>query len=114
MLPALRPGATDYTDPFTNFVPQPGTSVTDSLIESVFDLYYNPLLSVIGDEIVGLADIDSYGGLNDNANTGSYFFKGPAGLLGTGSGRVPQQSGLFHVRMEFDGQFQLPRAASQC
>jgi hypothetical protein len=87
MLPALRPGATVYTDPFTGFVPNPGTSVTDSLIESVFDLYYNPLLSVIGDEIVGLADIDTYGGLNDNANTGSYFFKGPAGLLGTGSGQ---------------------------
>jgi hypothetical protein len=87
MLPALRPGATVYTDPFTNFVPKAGTSVTDSLIESVFDLYYNPLLSVIGDEIVGLADIDTYGGLNDDANTGSYFFNGPAGLLGTGSGQ---------------------------
>src|SRR5271157_2299153 len=87
MLPALRPGAKVYTDPFTLFVPNPGTSVTDSLIESVFDLYYNPLLSVIGDEIVGLADIDTYGGLNDNANTGSYFFKGPPGLLGTGSGQ---------------------------
>ncbi|MGB9202553.1 MAG: carboxypeptidase-like regulatory domain-containing protein [Terriglobales bacterium] len=87
MLPALRPGATVYTDPFTGFVPNPGTSVTDSLIESVFDLYYNPSLSVIGDEIVGLADIDSYGGLNDNASTGSYFFNGPKGLLGTGSGQ---------------------------
>ncbi len=87
MLPALRPGATVYTDPFTGFVPNPGTSVTDSLIQSVFDLYYNPSLSVIGDEIVGLADIDTYGGLNDNLNTGSYFFKGPPGLLGTGSGQ---------------------------
>ena len=87
MLPALRPGATVYTDPFTGFVPNAGTGVTDSLIESVFDLYYNPSLSVIGDEIVGLADIDTYGGLNDNASTGSYFFKGPPGLLGTGSGQ---------------------------
>src|SRR5216684_13477 len=86
MLPALRPGATVYTDPFTNFVPKAGTSVTDSLIESVFDLYYNPLLSVIGDEIVGLADIDIYGGLNDNANTGSYFFNGPP-TLASGAGQ---------------------------
>jgi len=86
MLPALRPGATVYTDPFTGFVPNPGTSVTDSLIESVFDLYYNPLLSVIGDEIVGLADIDIYGGLNDNANTGSYFFNGPP-TLANGAGQ---------------------------
>jgi hypothetical protein len=82
MLPALRPGATQYTDPFTGFVPAAGTSATDSLLQSVFDLYYNPGLSVIGDEIVGLADIDLYGGLNDNANTGSYFFNGPPGLAG--------------------------------
>jgi hypothetical protein len=82
MLPPLRPGATVYTDPFTGFVPNPGTSVTDSLIQSVFDLYYNPLLSVIGDEIVGLADIDLYGGLNDDASTGSYFFNGPPTLAG--------------------------------
>jgi hypothetical protein len=86
MLPALRPGATVYTDPFTGFVPKAGTSVTDSLIESVFDLYYNPLLSVIGDEIVGLADIDIYGGLNDNASTGSYFFNGPP-TLASGAGQ---------------------------
>src|SRR6266852_3970633 len=87
MLPALRPGATVYTDPFTNFVPKAGTSTTDGLLQSVFDLYYNPGLSVIGDEIVGLADIDSYGGLGDNAGTGSYFFNGPPGLLNTGSGQ---------------------------
>src|SRR6202790_4035062 len=87
MLPALRPGATQYVDTFTNFVPAAGTSTTDGLLQSVFDLYYNPGLSVIGDEIVGLADIDSYGGLGDNAGTGSYFFNGPLGLLNTGSGQ---------------------------
>ncbi|HWZ82895.1 MAG TPA: carboxypeptidase-like regulatory domain-containing protein [Terriglobales bacterium] len=79
MLPALRPGATQY-DSFSGFVPAAGTSVTDGLIQSVFDLYYNPGLSVIGDEIVGLADIDLYGGLGDNAGTGPYFFKGPRTL----------------------------------
>ena len=87
MLPALRPGATQYVDSFTGFVPAAGTSTTDGLLQSVFDLYYNPGLSVIGDEIVGLADIDSYGGLGDNAGTGSYFFNGPPGLLNTGSGQ---------------------------
>src|SRR6202790_3271478 len=87
MLPALRPGATQYVDTFTGFVPAAGTSTTDGLLQSVFDLYYNPGLSVIGDEIVGLADIDSYGGLGDNAGTGSYFFNGPLGLLNTGSGQ---------------------------
>jgi len=64
MLPALRPGAARYVDTFTNT--PTSTNVTDSLLESVFDLYYNPLNSVIGDEIVGLFDIDSAGGLGDN------------------------------------------------
>jgi hypothetical protein len=61
-------------------------SVTDGL-QSVFDLYYNPPLSVIGDEIVGLADIDLYGGLGDNIGSDSYFFNGPPGKLGNGSGQ---------------------------
>ncbi len=77
MLPKLRPGATQYQDSFTGFAPASGTSVTDGLLQSVFDLYYNPALSVIGDEIVGLADIDLYGGLADNIGSGSYFFNGP-------------------------------------
>jgi len=66
MLPKLRPGATAYADLFfpTAF---PATNSTDSLLRAVFDLYYNPALSVVGDEIVGLADIDAYGGLGDNA-----------------------------------------------
>jgi hypothetical protein len=88
MLPALRSGATQYTDLFTGFQPAPGTSATNGLLQSVFDLYYNPALSVIGDEIVGLADIDLYGGLGDNSGSGKpYFFNGPAGLQGNGSGQ---------------------------
>lgn len=82
MLPALRPGATQYQDLLsTGFVPT-ATNPTDGLIQEVFNLYYNPALSVIGDEIVGLADIDSYGGLGDNSGSGvPYFFNGPASLL---------------------------------
>jgi Carboxypeptidase regulatory-like domain/TonB dependent receptor-like, beta-barrel len=81
MLPPLRPGATQYQDLFTGFIPST-TNTTDGLVQSVFDLYYNPLLSVIGDEIVGLADIDSYGGLGDNSGSGiPYFFNGPASSL---------------------------------
>ncbi len=91
MLPALRSGATQYQDLFTCFTP-PTTNTTDGLLQSVFDLYYNPALSVIGDEIVGLADIDAYGGLGDNTTPcGSttpapYFFKGPTGFNG-GAGK---------------------------
>jgi hypothetical protein len=86
MLPALRPGGTQYVDLFTGFVPAAGASTTDGLLQSVFDLYYNPGLSVIGDEIVGLADIDLYGGLGDNAGTGPYFFNGPP-TLASGAGQ---------------------------
>ena len=91
MLPPLRPGATAYADLFTG-VPFPATNTTDSLLRAVFDLYYNPANSVIGDEIVGLADIDlyGYGGLGDNSGSGkSYYFNGPPGLLGN----VPNGSG---------------------
>jgi hypothetical protein len=91
MLPALRQGATQYQDLFTCFVPST-TNTTDGLLQSVFDLYYNPALSVIGDEIVGLADIDAYGGLGDNTTPCgsttpvSYFFNGPTGFNG-GAGK---------------------------
>jgi hypothetical protein len=86
MLPPLRPGATAYADIFFP-TPFPATNTTDSLLRAVFDLYYNPTLSVIGDEIVGLADIDAYGGLGDNTGSGKpYFFNGPAGLNG-GAGK---------------------------
>jgi hypothetical protein len=91
MLPKLLPGATQYQDLFTCFVPSTANT-TDGLLQSVFDLYYNPALSVIGDEIVGLADIDLYGGLGDNTTacggtTPQYFFNGPPGLLGNNSGQ---------------------------
>jgi hypothetical protein len=80
MLPPLRAG-TQYSDLFTGFTPST-TNTTDGLLQSVFDLYYNPALSVIGDEIVGLADIDSYGGLGDNSGSGvPYFFNGPPSQL---------------------------------
>ena len=86
MIQPLRPGASYYTDTFgTGLVPTPNP--TDSLIQEVFNMYYNPGLSVIGDEIVGLADIDSYGGLGDNIGSGSYYFNGPAGLLRNNSGQ---------------------------
>ncbi len=85
MLPPLRPGATQYQDLFTGFVPST-SNTTDGLLQSVFDLYYNPAVSVIGDEIVGIADIDAYGGLGDNTSTTPYFFNGPAGLNG-GAGK---------------------------
>ncbi len=81
MLPPLRAGS-EYSDLFTLFTPAPGTSTTDGLLQSIFDLYYNPANSVIGDEIVGLAYIDTYGGLGDNSGSFTpYFFNGPPSQL---------------------------------
>jgi Carboxypeptidase regulatory-like domain/TonB dependent receptor len=82
MLPPLNPRATAYADLLLPTGPMsfPASNATDSLLRAVFDLYYNPALSVVGDEIVGLADIDAYGGLGDDIGSGSYYFKGPPGL----------------------------------
>src|ERR1700674_1680584 len=84
MLPKLPAGATHYTDTFgTGFVPS--NNPTDSLIQEVFNLYYNPGLSVIGDEIVGIADVDIYEGLGDNL--GNYYtFCAKPGCAATGGG----------------------------
>ncbi len=84
VLPKLPAGATHYTDTFsTGFVP--ANNAADSLVQEVFNLYYNPGLSVIGDEIVGLADVDVYEGLGDNL--GNYYtFCAKPGCSATGAG----------------------------
>ncbi len=82
MLPALTGGATAYTS-FGATMPAPGNA---SLIQAVYDLYYNPSYSYVGNEIVGLADVDLYGGLGTN-NAQTLFFNGPAGPNGNGSGK---------------------------
>jgi hypothetical protein len=86
MLPKLPAGATHYTDTFgTGFVPS--NNPTDSLIQEVFNLYYNPGLSVIGDEIVGLADVDVYEGLGDDQ--GHYYsFCAKPGCTASGAGTL--------------------------
>ena len=91
MLPKLPAGATHYTDTFgTGIVPS--NNPTDSLIQEVFNLYYNPSLSVIGDEIVGLADVDVYEGLGDNL--GNYYtFCAKPGCTATGAGTLASPFG---------------------
>jgi hypothetical protein len=97
MIQPLRAGASYYSDTFsTGFAPT--QNPTDSLIQEVFNMYYNPGLSVIGDEIVGLADIDSYGGIGDNIGSGPYFFNGPPSTLNNVPPGLPagfQNSGKF-------------------
>ncbi len=71
MLPRLQPGATAYTS-FSGFTSTiPGNA---GLIQSVYDLYYNPFLSYVGNEVVGLGDIDIYNGLGDNSGNGNIYY----------------------------------------
>ncbi len=86
MLPKLPAGATHYTDNFQTGI-VPSNNPTDSLIQEVFNLYYNPGLSVIGDEIVGLADVDVYEGLGDDQ--GHYYtFCAKPGCTASGAGTI--------------------------
>jgi len=89
VLPGLGNGATSYaTYCLGGNVPAPGSA---GLIQAVYDVYYNPNCAYVGNEIVGLADIDLYGYLGDNGvhtpYTNPLFFDGPPGLLGTGAGK---------------------------
>jgi hypothetical protein len=86
MLPGLSGGATSY-ESYCGGVPVPGSA---GLIQAVYDLYYNPNCAYVGNEIVGLADIDLYGYLGDNGShtpfTNPLFFNGPTGFNG-GAGK---------------------------
>jgi hypothetical protein len=66
----MLPTAPSYQDLFTGFA---GT-----LLQSVYDLYYNPALSYVGNEVVGLGNIDIYGGLGDNSGN-TLYFNNPSG-----------------------------------
>ncbi len=88
MLPPLQPGATAYQDLFTGF--------TGSLVQAVYDLYYNPSVSYVGNEVVGLGDIDIYYGLGDNATTPyTYFFNNPNGAPGPGDALNNQATSMY-------------------
>jgi hypothetical protein len=91
MLPGLTGGATSYkTFCLGTNVPTPGPN---GLMQAVYDVYYNPGCAYVGNEIVGLADIDLFGYLGDNGVhtpgniATALFFNGPGGLLGNGLGK---------------------------
>ncbi len=85
MLPELPPNATTYTS-FCGGQLAPGSG---GLIQAVYDLYYNPACAYVGNEIVGLADIDLYGELGDDLGDVLFFkqFNGAVGPNGNGSGK---------------------------
>ncbi|HET7440254.1 MAG TPA: hypothetical protein VFJ47_03055, partial [Terriglobales bacterium] len=77
MLPPLQSGATAFQSffNFAGFSSVPGA--TTSLIQSIYDLYYDPFLSYAGNEVVGIGNIDLYGGLNDDLGNIYYFCPKP-------------------------------------
>jgi hypothetical protein len=71
------PGAAGYQDFFSGF--SCTTTNPDCLIQSVYDAYYNPLaVSYVGNEVVGLGNVDLYGALGDSAGD-PVSFKNPNG-----------------------------------
>ena len=81
MLPTLNSGATNYTS-FGGATIAPGNA---GLIQAVYDLYYDPFLSYVGNEVVGIGDIDLYGGLGDNLGN-FYSFCAQPGCASAGAG----------------------------
>jgi hypothetical protein len=84
MLPPLAPGASAY-ESYGNFAgisPAPGNA---SLIQAVYDLYYDPFLSYAGNEVVGIGNVDLYGGLGDDLGN-FYSFCPQTGCTASGPG----------------------------
>jgi hypothetical protein len=77
MISPLANQGSSYVSYYTQFqATQPGSA---GLIQAVYDLYYDPFLSYLGNEVVGLGYTDIYYGLTDSAAPGTNFygFKGP-------------------------------------
>src|SRR5246500_877129 len=88
MIPALPNNSLSYQSIYTGFVAPPGPS---GLIQAIYDLYYDPFLSYLGNEVVGLGYTDIYFGLADTNGT-NYGFKGPACTPSSGLGFCPGTS----------------------
>ncbi len=84
MLPPLQPGATAYQS-YGNFAGISTLPGNASLIQAVYDLYYDPFLSYAGNEVVGIGNVDLYGGLGDNLGN-FYSFCAQPGCNGGGAG----------------------------
>ncbi len=81
--PLVDPNAA-YANEYTGFIAQgTGTTSKNGLIQAIYDLYYDPFLSYLGNEVVGLGYTDIYYGLTDSDNVGFTFngnfygFNGP-------------------------------------
>jgi hypothetical protein len=87
VLPGLTGNATSYATYCGGTI----ASGSAGLVQAVYDVYYNPNCAYVGNEIVGLADIDLYGYLGDNdvhtPYTNPLYFNGPLNYQGNGVGK---------------------------
>jgi hypothetical protein len=83
MLPPLQTGtgATNFSSYglFGGYVAN--TPGDPGLIQAIYDLYYDPFLSYAGNEVVGIGNLDLYGGLEDNSGN-FYSFCAQPGCTG--------------------------------
>ncbi|MBZ5682825.1 MAG: carboxypeptidase-like regulatory domain-containing protein [Acidobacteriia bacterium] len=84
MMPPLQSGATAY-ESYGNFAGISPAAGNASLIQAVYDLYYDPFLSYAGNEVVGIGNLDLYGGLGDDLGN-VYTFCAQPGCSGLGGG----------------------------
>jgi hypothetical protein len=92
MLPPLQSqnGGSSYANlsapKFTPFIP----SGAAGLLPTIYDLYYDPNISYVGNEVVGLAYVDLYPGygLADNTGQPYVFCSGPCGSNYVGYGAM--------------------------
>lgn len=86
MISPLVDPSSSYANLYTPFVSSPGPS---GLVSAIYDLYYDPFLSYLGNEVVGLGYTDIYYGLTDNTYANYYGFNGPACNNPVGVGFCP-------------------------
>lgn len=80
MLTPPPPGATSFTS--SSFI-APAVSFP-TLIQAVFDQFYDPNISYVGNEVVGIGYIDLYGGIGDNLGDVYHFINPSGGATGFG------------------------------
>src|SRR5262252_7092458 len=92
MISPLTSANSTYANEYTTFVGTNKPNDAGGLMQTIFDLYYDPFLSYLGNEVVGLGYTDIYYGLTDNTYANYYGFKGPACNNPLGVGFCPGTS----------------------
>ncbi len=89
MLPPLQTGtgATNFSSYGLSGGYVAATPGDAGLIQAIYDLYYDPFLSYAGNEVVGIGNVDLYGGLEDNA--GNFYYPCPTPGCKNLTGGVP-------------------------